>query len=91
MHERIQILFFGFLIALGLIILRLSYWQVIRTDELASAAQDQYLVRDVAPAARGSIMTADGYPLVINQPVFSLGAYTPDHSNLLCAQPCLNA
>ncbi|MFH1244335.1 MAG: penicillin-binding protein 2 [bacterium] len=77
MHERIQILFFGFLLGLGLIILRLSYWQIVRTNELASAAQDQYLVRDVAPATRGAIMTADGYPLVINQPVFSLGAYTP--------------
>ncbi|KKU14676.1 MAG: Peptidoglycan glycosyltransferase [Microgenomates group bacterium GW2011_GWC2_45_8] len=65
------------MVVLGIIILRLSYWQVIRTDELASAAQDQYLVRDVAPALRGSIVTADGYPIVINQPVFALGAYTP--------------
>src|SRR3989339_2172562 len=77
MRYRLQLLFMAFLFILGLIVLRLSYWQVVRGDELALAARNQYLSRDILQPSRGSITTADGYPLVINRPVFSLGAYTP--------------
>lgn len=77
MYSRLQWLFLGFLIVFGLIILRLSYWQIIKADELGSAAQDQYLSREIVNPSRGSIITHDGYPLVLNSPVFSLGAYTP--------------
>lgn len=77
MRSRIQLLFFCFLLALGLIILRLSYWQLIRTDDLASQAHDQYAAKDVTDGNRGLIITADNFPLVVNQAVYSLGAYLP--------------
>jgi cell division protein FtsI/penicillin-binding protein 2 len=77
MHSRIQTLFLGFLFALLLVILRLSYWQVIRNDDLASAARDQYASKDVVEGIRGSIVTADNFPLVVNQAVYTLGAYLP--------------
>lgn len=77
MRSRIQVLFVSFLFVLGLIILRLSYWQVIKTDELASQAAGQYASKDVVEGLRGSIITADDYPLVLNQAVYTLGAYLP--------------
>jgi len=77
MHSRIQLLFLGFLFALALVILRLSYWQIIKTDELSGAARGQYLSKDLRGGARGSIVTSDGYPLVVNQAVYTLGAYMP--------------
>lgn len=77
MYNRIQILFFGFVFGLSLVILRLSYWQIIKTDELSSAAHDQYASKDVVTSSRGSIITADNFPLVVNQAVYSLGAYLP--------------
>ncbi|MEI8232775.1 MAG: penicillin-binding protein 2 [bacterium] len=77
MHSRIQLLFLGFLFGLLLVILRLSYWQIIKADELSGAARDQYASKDVVEGSRGSIITADGFPLVVNQAVYTLGAYMP--------------
>ncbi len=77
MRRRIQTVFISFLFVLGVIILRLSYWQVIKTDELAAQAQGQYASKDVFEGARGSIITADGHPLVLNQAIYTLGAYLP--------------
>ena len=77
MRSRIQLLFLSFLVALALVTLRLSYWQVIRTDDLASQAHDQYASKDIVDAGRGLILTADNFPLVVNQAVYSLGAYLP--------------
>lgn len=77
MHTRIQTLFIAFLFTLSLIIVRLSYWQIIRRDELSAQANDQYMTRDIVEGSRGSILTADGFPLVVNQAVYTLGAYLP--------------
>lgn len=77
MHSRIQMLFLGFTFGLALVILRLSYWQIIKTDELSGAARDQYSSKDIIEGSRGSILTADGFPLVVNQAVYTLGAYLP--------------
>lgn len=77
MRTRIQTLFFIFLIGLALVILRLSYWQVIRKDDLSSQAHDQYASKDIVDGARGAIITADKFPLVVNQAVYTLGAYMP--------------
>lgn len=78
MRSRIQILFLGFLFGLGLVILRLSYWQIVKTDELSASAHDQYASKDIVSSTRGSIITADNFPLVLNQAVYTLGAYIPD-------------
>ncbi len=77
MRSRLQTLFLGFLFALAIVILRLSYWQVVRTDELSAQARDQYVSKDIVEGIRGSIVTSDDFPLVVNQAVYSLGAYLP--------------
>jgi cell division protein FtsI (penicillin-binding protein 3) len=77
MQSRIQFIFISFLFALSLVIVRLSYWQLIRADELSGAARDQYVSKDVVEGTRGSVITSDGFPLVVNQAVYSLGAYMP--------------
>lgn len=77
MHSRIKTLYISFLIVLSLVIIRLSYWQVIRADDLASDAYDQYASKDVVSGMRGEIITSDNFPLVLNQAVYSLGAYMP--------------
>src|SRR5690348_3412637 len=77
MRSRIQFLFLAFLAGLAAVILRLSYWQVIQAADLASQARDQYVAKDVVDGSRGAIVTADNFPLVVNQPVYTLGAYLP--------------
>jgi cell division protein FtsI/penicillin-binding protein 2 len=77
MHTRIQTLYISFLFVLAIIIIRLSYWQIIRQDELSAQAHSQYATRDVVEGSRGSIITADGFSLVVNQAVYTLGAYLP--------------
>ena len=72
MHDRIKYLFLGFLFCLALIILRLSYWQVVKGSDLSGQARDQYAAKDVTGGQRGGVITADGFPLVINQAIFTL-------------------
>lgn len=75
--HRLQILFLLFVTALGGIVLRLAYWQLVKGGELRVAARDQYQANEVLTPNRGEILTADGYPLVYNRPVYNLTAYTP--------------
>ncbi len=77
MHSRIQTLYISFIVVLALVILRLSYWQIIRADDLAGEAYDQYVSKDVISGIRGEIITSDNFPLVLNQAVYTLGAYLP--------------
>lgn len=77
MRTRIQLLFITFLFTLALVVLRLSYWQIVKGSELGLAAQGQYASKDVTGGMRGSIYTSDGYPLVVNKAVYALGAYLP--------------
>lgn len=76
-RSRIQILFLIFIAVLGGVILRLSYWQLVKGAELAVQARDQYTSKEILTPKRGEIVTADGYPLVVNSPVYVLSAYTP--------------
>lgn len=48
------ILFFGFLIA------RLSYWQILKSSDLASVAKNQHSSSIITSAPRGSIVAPDG-------------------------------
>ena len=71
---RAWFVFSALLVACGLIILRLFYWQVIAADNLRLEAASQYFLQFTLPATRGSILASDGSPLVINQPAFLLYA-----------------
>lgn len=81
MRTRIQLVFVGLVAALGGIILRLAYWQLIRGPELAVQARDQYTSKEILYPQRGEIITADGHPLVVNKPIYSLTAYAPHLKN----------
>jgi len=77
MKERHQIVFLIMLFLLSGVILRLGYWQLIKSSELKISARDQYESSSIVEPRRGEIITADNYPLVVNRPVYNLTAYMP--------------
>ncbi|MFH2019739.1 MAG: penicillin-binding protein 2 [bacterium] len=77
MRQRLLTLFYLYLIVLAGIILRLSYWQLVKGPELRVEARSQYETQSIIYPSRGEIITADGYPLVVNRPVYNLSAYIP--------------
>lgn len=61
-----------YIILLFGIIVRLFYWQILRSDDLSAMAEQQHLVSFKLDAPRGSILSSDGSILVSNQPTFLL-------------------
>lgn len=70
--ERRWFLIVGVLLAL--VIVRLGYWQIFRHNDLKTQAEAQYRRTITSDGTRGTIWTADGYPLVINESRFRLFA-----------------
>ncbi len=64
---RIRASIVFFLVLAGIIIARLFYWQIISHARLSREATSQHFVRMTLPAKRGSIITSDGYPLVMGK------------------------
>ncbi len=52
------------------IVLRLFYWQILEGDRLKREAASQYTAEFQLPALRGSILSSDGSPLVMNQAAY---------------------
>jgi stage V sporulation protein D (sporulation-specific penicillin-binding protein) len=77
MRSRVQTLFYSILGVTAAIVIRLAYWQIVQGPSLQAQARDQYTAKDVWVPKRGAITTADGYPLVVNEPRYTLGVYTP--------------
>lgn len=67
----IRIVYFSLLV---LIVLRLYYWQIIRSDELAARAEEQHLESVQVQAPRGEIRFRDGEIVVANRPSYLLFA-----------------
>lgn len=65
-----------------LLVVRLFYWQVIRSSSLRLEAASQYYLTFALPAARGSILASDGKPLVLNQSAFLAYAEPRNISNI---------
>lgn len=61
-----------FIIVIVAVVLRLFYWQVLRSDDLSAMAEQQHLVSFRLDAPRGSILSSDMSILVSNQPEFLL-------------------
>ncbi len=59
---------------LGLVILRLGYWQIVKHSELTEQAEAQYRKTKTFTGSRGSIYTADNYLLATNEPRYRLFA-----------------
>lgn len=75
---RLNVILLFFLIFGGLVIWRLFYWQVIKTDELTTAAENQHWISFEIAAKRGQILASDNFPLANNQEAFLVFASLPD-------------
>lgn len=64
---RIWIVFSIFGLCFSLLVIRLFYWQVIRSPSLRLAAASQYNISFPLPSQRGSIIASDNKSLVLNQ------------------------
>ncbi|MBU0618872.1 penicillin-binding protein 2 [Patescibacteria group bacterium] len=68
--DRVKIVFFCLSLGFILVIGRLFYWQILKTEGLAALAESQYFSSLTVSARRGEILDSDGFPLVANQPSF---------------------
>ena len=57
---RLLFLLLVFVVASGSIVARLTWWQVVRRDDLAASAHRQFYLRTEVPAQRGSIYDRSG-------------------------------
>jgi len=71
-HSRKNIFFVLFYIALGVILLRLFYWQIIKGQILKREGESQTLRKLENKGLRGQIFTSDDYLLVGNELVYDL-------------------
>lgn len=65
-----------------LLVVRLFYWQVIRSPELRLEAASQYYLTFTLPAQRGAILAVDSKPLVLNQSAYLAYAQPKDIGNI---------
>jgi len=75
---RINLLLIFFILLGGLVGYKLFYWQVLKSEELAAAAERQHWVSFEIPAKRGDILAADGFPLATSEEAFLVFASIPD-------------
>jgi cell division protein FtsI (penicillin-binding protein 3) len=59
-RNRLLLLLVVFVLVSGTLLVRLSYWQVIRRDDLAAAARAQTTMQTETPARRGDIFDRSG-------------------------------
>ncbi len=67
---RLNIIRVIYFLAMGLIVLRLGYWQIVQADNLSAKAENQRLFSKETSGERGTIFYSDGSVLVSTQPVF---------------------
>ncbi len=74
-RQRLSLLvIYGLMVAVSA---RLFYWQVLQRTHLQAAATAQYQQVTRTQGLRGSVYTADGYPLVTNNQVYRLFVEPP--------------
>src|SRR5258708_4175510 len=56
------------------VLFRLFFWQILKSSQLKLEAAAQYNRVSELPVSRGKIFTADGYPIAMNQRVYTLFA-----------------
>ena len=71
-QSRKNIFFLVFYLFLLLIVVRLFYWQIYKSQELREASESQTLRQLKNQGLRGQIFTSDGYLLVGNKRVYDL-------------------
>lgn len=68
-HTLLRLAFFTWFVA---VLARLYYWQGMKATDLRAIASRQYSRSSISPSERGVIISADGYPLVLNTTRFTL-------------------
>lgn len=68
--SRIWFVFLLLVLCYAILVVRLFYWQVVRSSDLRIEAASQYSLTFTLPAQRGTILAADGKPLVLNQSAY---------------------
>ncbi len=71
---RLRVAVASIYLLLTALVCRLFYWQVVRGQQLQAEALAQYQQTFKTQGKRGSIYTADGYPLVANDQVYRVFA-----------------
>ena len=74
---RLRWLSFGLTASFLLILVRLFYWQILAGPRLQALGLLQYQTQRRQEPGRGQILSADDYPLAINQTDYSLYVYKP--------------
>jgi cell division protein FtsI/penicillin-binding protein 2 len=78
MLPRHKILLLSLLFCFSIIIIRLFYWQIIKSPELKEKALSQtYKLEKIIPS-RGKIFSFDNFPLVLNQTNYKISIYKPN-------------
>ncbi len=67
--KALKLVYGLFLVA---IVLRLFYWQIVRSDDLSAKAEEQHISTKVVVAPRGNIYSSDGSLMATNKPIFEL-------------------
>src|SRR5579884_4266799 len=71
---RVKVVQFCYFSVIALIVLRLWYWQIWRSDDLVARAEDQSITQTTVQAPRGSILFSDGTVLASIQPKYLIYA-----------------
>lgn len=82
MKWRLTLIRIGFLIFVSLLLLRLSYWQIIQSDNLKKQAILQYSSSLEILSLRGQIQGSDQFPLVANSESYLLYANPQETSDI---------
>lgn len=69
---RYTIIKITYLLAAFLIVLRLGYWQIVKSDELVSRGEKQRVISKTLVATRGDILFADHSVLASIQPAYTI-------------------
>ena len=78
--DRLTVAFEIFLLLLLIVVARLFFWQIIQGPTLKLQAREQHAKQSAVEPTRGTILTQDGYPLVLSIPTYSLTHYRPNVS-----------
>lgn len=71
---RLRVIRIFYFLIIFFVILRLGYWQLLRSDDLVARAEDQRLASTQILAPRGDILFSDGSYLASTQPTFLIYA-----------------
>jgi len=77
-QKRLKTVLLTIVLAFMAIMLRLTYWQIIKGSELRKKAILQtYKLNKITPS-RGIIISSDNYPLALNQNKYQVSIYKPN-------------